>query len=164
MVHDYSFIMSISSSVRNIYIPDWTCNDYTYNYFDFSRFYCVESIEIGDCCFGSVKCFILERMNRLKHLKIGVNSFTQKKSDSGKDRSKVFRILDCQLLLTIDIGQFSFSDFSGVFELRKLPSLQSVSIGSFETLSCNFWASSVEIKGRDKFVNDSYKIFLTYVP
>lgn len=78
MVHDYSFIMSISSSVRNIYIPDWTCNDYTYNYFDFSRFYCVESIEIGDCCFGSVKYFILERMNRLKHLKIGVNSFTQK--------------------------------------------------------------------------------------
>lgn len=76
----------------------------------------------------------------------------------------MFRILDCQSLLTIDIGQFSFSDFCGVFELRKLPSLQSVSIGSFETLSCNFWASSVEIKGRDKFVNDSYKIFLTYVP
>ena len=40
----------------------------------------LESIEIGDDCFGSVKTFQIDGLNRLKTIKIGNNSFTQVKS------------------------------------------------------------------------------------
>ena len=139
----------MDSSITSIIIPNWTCNDIDYTMFDFSRFTLVESIEIGDDCFGSVETFQIEGLTRLKSLKIGNNSFTQKRNRSGDDKSKSFHILNCESLESIEIGKYSFSDFAGEFELKNLPQLQSIQIGSIGRGSNNFYGSSFVIRGID---------------
>ena len=141
-VYNFDFIQSIDSSITSIIIPNWTCNDIDYTIFDFSRFSVVESIEIGNDCFGLVKTFEIEGLNRLKTIKIGNYSFTQHKHSDGKDLSKSFHILNCESLESIQIGEYSFSDFGGEFELKNLPQLQSIQFDSY-----NFYHSSFVIRG-----------------
>ena len=151
-VYYFDFIQSINSSITSIIIPNWTCNDIDYTIFDFKRFSNVESIEIGNDCFGSVKTFKIEGLNRLKSLKIGNNSFTQEKSGYGNDESKSFHILNCKSFESILIGEYSFSDFGGEFELKNLPQLQSIQIGTsgiFGSRPYNFYYSSFVIRGID---------------
>ena len=122
----------------------------------FSRFTRVESIEIGDDCFYYVQTFKIEGLNRLKSLKIGKRSFTQKKNSSGNNQSKSFHILNCESLESIHIGEYSFSDFAGEFELNNLPQLQSIQIGTIDTIgsnSCNFYNSSFVIRGIEQILN-----------
>ena len=146
-VYTYSYIQSLNSIVSSITIPNWTCNDIDYTIFDFSRFTRVESIEIGNDCFASVKTFQIDGLNRLKSIKIGNNSFTQKKNNWGDDVSKSFHILNCESLESIQIGEYSFSDFGGEFELKNLPQLQSIQIGTIDGESYNFSNSSFMIRG-----------------
>ena len=141
-------MQSISTSVASIILPNWTCNDKDYTIFDFSRYNEIESIEIGNDCFGSVKTFKIEGLNQLKTIKIGNNSFTQKKNDFGNDKSKSFHILNCESLESIQIGEYSFSDFAGEFELKNLPQLQFIQIGSR-----SFYYSSFVIRGIDMILN-----------
>ena len=139
---------SMKSSMTSIVIPNWTCNDIDYTLFDFSRFTLLESIKIGDDCFGSVQTFQIDGLNRLKTIKIGKNSFTQKKNWNGKNESKSFHILNCESLESIKIGQFSFSDFRGEFELKNLPQLQSIQFDG-----CNFCGNSFVIRGIEQILN-----------
>ena len=141
-VYYFDFIQSIDSSITSIIIPNWTCNDIDYTIFDFSRFSLVESIEIGNDCFASVQTFKIDGLNRLKTLKIGYNSFTQEKYGHGNDESKSFHILNCESLESIQIGGCSFSDFAGEFELKNLPQLQSIQIGTIGSYSTNFHNNS----------------------
>ena len=113
----------------------------------------MESIEIGDNSFGSVSTFQIDGLNQLKTIKIGKNSFTQKKNEWGGDSSKSFHILNCESLESIQIGEFSFSDFGGDFELKNLPQLQSIQIGTIGKVSCNFRCSSFMIRGIDMILN-----------
>ena len=113
----------------------------------------MESIEIGNDCFGSVQTFKIDGLNRLKTLKIGYNSFTQYKNRCGYDKSKSFHILNCELLESIQIGGCSFSDFGGEFELKNLPQLQSIQIGTIEDNSFNFCYSSFVIRGIELILN-----------
>ena len=123
-------------------------NSAEYYLFNLNSF---EEIEIGNECFGSVKTFQMDGLNRLKTIKIGYNSFTQ--NDYGNDESKSFHILNCESLKSIQIGGWSFSDFAGVFELKNLPQLQSIQIGTIESESNNFYASSFVIRGIDMLLN-----------
>ena len=107
----------------------------------------MESIEIGDNSFGSVSTFRIEGLNQLQTIKIGKNSFTQKKNGGGNDATKSFHILNCESLESIQIGQYSFSDFAGEFELKNLTQLQSIQIGIIGSDSYNFYSSSFEIGG-----------------
>ena len=152
-VYYFDFIQSIDSSITSIIIPNWTCNDIDYTIFDFSRFSIVESIEIGNDCFGSVKTFKIDGLNRLKTIKIGNNSFTQKKNSDGNDESKSFHILNCKSLESIEIGEYSFSDFGGEFELKNLPQLQSIQIGRIGSKSNNFYYSSFVIRSIELILN-----------
>ena len=147
-VYYFDFIQSIDSSITSIIIPNWTCNDIDYTLFDFSRFNIVESIEIADDCFGSVETFKIEGLNRLKTIKIGKKSFTKKKNGSGDNKSKSFRILNCESLESIQIGGYSFSDFAGGFELKNLPQLQSIQFDG-----CNFCGNSFVIRGIEQILN-----------
>ena len=119
---------------------------------DVSLLYNLESIEIGDECFGSVQTFKIDGLNRLKTIKIGCNSFTQEKN-GGDDKSKSFHILNCESLESIQIGEYSFSDFGGGFELKNLPQLQSIQIGTIGSGSYNFYYSSFVIRGIDMILN-----------
>ena len=152
-IYHFDYIQSISSSVSSIILPNWTCNDINYTIFDFSRFINVESIEIGNDCFASVKTFKIDGLNRLKSIKIGNNSFTHRKDNWGNDESKSFHILNCESLESIQIGEWSFSDFGGNFELKNLPQLQSMQIGTIGSESYNFSNSSFVIRGIELILN-----------
>ena len=143
----------MDSSITSIIIPNWTCNDIDYTTFDFSRFNLVESFEIGNDCFGSVQTFQIDGLKLLKTIKIGNNSFTQKKYGGGNDESKSFHILNCESLESIQIGQCSFSDFAGEFELKNLPQLQSIEIGTVGNDSYNFYYSSFVIRCIELILN-----------
>ena len=112
-----------------------------------------ERLEIGDNRFESVKTFKIDGLHRLKTIKIGNNSFTQKKNSYGNDSSKSFHILNCESLESIEIGEYSFSDFGGDFELKNLPQLQSIQIGTIGKESCNFYGRSCMIRGIYKIMN-----------
>ena len=135
-------LIVIDNKVNDLVISSNSCNEF--NKLHLNQFNWLRSIVIGDDCLGSVKSFELKGLNRLKTLKIGSNSFTQKKNSNGDNKSKSFHILNCESLESIEIGQYSFSDFGGVFELKNLPQLQSV---QFE--SCNFYGNSFVIRGID---------------
>ena len=147
------YIQSLNSSVNSIFIPSWACRDKEYTVFDFSRFTLVESIEIGYACFVSVKTFQIDGLNRLKTIKIGYYSFIPEKSYDANDKSKSFHIMNCESLESIQIGQFSFSDFGGDFELKNLPQLQSIQIGKIGSESYNFHANSFLVRGIDMILN-----------
>ena len=67
--------------------------------------------------------------------------------------SKSFHILNCESLESIQIGEFSFSDFGGDFELKNLPQLQSIQIGTIGSRSYNFYYSSFVIRGIEMILN-----------
>ena len=149
--HDH--IVSLENNITKIILPKWTCNDIDYTIFDFSRFSIVESIEIGIECFGSVQTFKIDGLNRLKTIKIGKSSFTQYKNWYGNDKSKSFHILNCESLKSIEIGEYSFRFFAGEFELKNLPQLQSIQIGTIGRYSNNFYGSSFVIRGIELILN-----------
>ena len=64
-----------------------------------------------------------------------------------------FHILNCELLESFEVGEYSFSDFAGEFELKNLPQLQSIQIGTIGSSSYNFWYSSFVIRGIDMILN-----------
>ena len=155
-IHNSTELNKMNLKVTELIIPSNCCNDLTE--LDLNRFEWLESIEIGDECFGSVKTFKIDGLNQLKSLKIGKNSFTQLKKDDwnrswneardkANNQSKSFHILNCKSLESIEIGEFSFSDFGGGFELKNLPSLQSIQIGTIGSNSFNFYCSSFMIRG-----------------
>ena len=97
-----------------------------------------------------METFRIDGLNRLKTIKIGNKSFTQKKNDCPfGEKSKSFHILNCESLESIQIGEWSFSDFAGDFELKNLPQLQSIQIGTIGSKSRNFYRCSFEIGGTE---------------
>ena len=146
-VHGVDSILSIESTITSIILKPWACNDVNYEIFDISRLSLLESLEIGSNSFAFVKMFKIEDLSKLKSLKIGIRSFTKQKSSSGEDKSKSFHILNCTSLESIEIGEFSFSDFGGDFELKNLESLQSLKIGSINSESDSFFKSSFVVRG-----------------
>ena len=53
-------------------------------------------------------------------------------------------------IISIDIGKYSFNDFGGEFELKNLPKLQYINIGSIRDYgydSSTFFYSSLIIRG-----------------
>ena len=128
--------------IDNCVLVDW----------DVSLLLNLESIEIGDEYFTSVKTFKINGLNRLKMIEIGCDSFT-KTFCCGEDKSKSFHILNCESLESIQIGKYSFSDYAGDFELKNLPQLQSIQIGEIGGDSNNFHCSSFVIRGIELILN-----------
>ena len=123
----------------------------------------LQYLRIGDFCFINVVRFEINRFHCLKQVKIGKNSFTLvDSSDYNEDNDKAlndanntyrsFHILNCELLESIEIGQCSFFDYAGQFELSNLPSLQFIDIGFNDDISPNFCRSSFVIRGIDSYV------------
>ena len=152
-------LSDVNYQVTDLVIASNCCNDL--NTLDLARFQSLQTIEIGSDCFGSAQTFTIDGLNRLKTIKIGSNSFTQVKQAEWDPlsyseavnrciQSKSFNILNCELLESIEIGEYSFVDFAGDFELKNLPQLQSVQIGSVGNRSWNFFCCSFVIGGIDR--------------
>ena len=97
--------------------------------------------------------FKIDKLNRLKTIKIGNDSFTKCFDDSINYESRSFHILNCGSLESIQIGQNSFSDFDGDFELKNLPQLRSIQIGTIGSDSSNFYWSSFVVRGIELVLN-----------
>ena len=147
-------------NIKSISISNNNCNDSEYTIFNFSRFIFLEELIIGNNCFCSVNLFNIDGLNHLKSIKIGNNSFTLLKSghkwdyDKANNGNRSFHILNCDELKSIEIGSFSYCDYSGEFELNNLPKLESIKIGNIGTDSSNFFCSSFVIKGIIDVYND----------
>ena len=62
--------------------------------------------------------------------------------------------MNCGSLESIQIGEYSFKDFAGDFELKNLPQLQSIQIGAIERgYSYNFYYIPFMIRGIDMILN-----------
>ena len=61
--------------------------------------------------------------------------------------------MNCESLKSIQIGQYSFSDYGGEFELKNLPQLQSIQIGIIGSKSYNFYGSSLILGGIELILN-----------
>ena len=144
----------INPTVTQLVIPNWTCNKSNNLNLDFSRFNLLESIEIGNDCFEYVKSFLVDGLNRLKTINIGKNSFTKPNNNRANGKSKSFHILNCESLESIEIGERSFSNYAGEFELKNLPQLQSIQIGTVGRKSYNFSGSSFVIRGINMTLNN----------
>ena len=161
-VNEFTKWNDMSLQVTDLTISSNCCNDL--NALDLNRFKWLRSIEIGNECFELVKTFKIDGLNRLKTIKIGNNSFTQLRSAEWDkisyyeivkrgNQSKSFHILNCESLESIQIGRYSFSDFAGGFELKNLPQLQSIQIGTVGSDSWNFFCSSFVIRGIELILN-----------
>lgn len=167
-VTEFMNLRNVSLQVTDLEISYNCCNDLIS--LDLNKFQCLRSLEIGVKCFESVETFAIDGLHQLRTLKIGMNSFTKAKDFYGNDESKSFHILNCELLESIEIDKYCFSDFAGDFELKNLPSLRSISIGRIskppkdqeddelqsvifyafnENWSFNFYCSSFVIRGSD---------------
>ena len=80
----------------------------------------------------------------MKSIIIGKHTYLQAKC--GNNTSKSFHILNCESLELIEIGEYSFSDFAGEFELKNLPQLRFIQIGHIKSLSYSFMYSSFVIR------------------
>ena len=132
-------------SGTNLDIQSNACNDIQYSSFIPMPFY--ESIIIGDDSFMYVNEFVINELNELKSLVIGMNSFTKRKNSYENDESRSFIISNCIELGSIEIGEYSFSDYAGGFELKNLPKLSTIKIGEIGSESSNLFYSSFVIKG-----------------
>ena len=111
-------------------------------------------LEIGSDCFKYVDNFELYGLNNLSSVKIGTNSFTETpeyywSSDRANNNNKMFYILNCAKLRSINIDRYSFSDYKGRFELRNLDSLRSISIGTVGSNSRNFYWCSFVVQSKN---------------
>ena len=116
--------------------------------FHLSNLNSFQSLNIGNNKFNQVSTFLIEGLSSLTTLSIGSNSFTSMKNGFGNDINKSFHILNCTKLESIEIGEYSFSDYGGQFELSNLPQLQSIQIGSY-----SFDYSSFVIRGIEMILN-----------
>ena len=141
----------MNMNVENLLISSNSCNEL--KSLNLNKYRYLKSIEIGNDCFSNVEQFNIDGLNELKSLKIGMNSFTHLKSndewDNGKanNRNRSFKLLNCDELKSVEIGEYSFSDYGGGFELKNLPKLSTIKIGEIGSDSSNFCYSSFVIKG-----------------
>lgn len=98
---------------------------------------------IGSFTLRSLRRFELSQLSELELVKIGWNSFTRcDNEDMNKSSGGVFCIDQCPRLKTIEIGEYSFSDFEHM-TIDHLPSLETL---YFEGSSF-YYASSIDIHG-----------------
>ena len=112
----------------------------------------LKTIEIENQCFEVASVFQIKGLSSLNSVKIGSNSFTGQRNNFGSDGSKSFHVLNCKNLQSIEIGEYSFSDFGGKIEIRNLPSLKSLVFGVMNKPSLNFYSvKSFLIEGMKQY-------------
>ena len=92
----------------------------------------LKSITIGNACFENVREFVVDGLESLESVKIGVECF---RIGDGERNDGICRITNCPNLRHLEIGDLSFVDFQS-FELSNLNSIQFIKFGN----SCFFYA------------------------
>ena len=130
-------LTSIPSSVEDLTFEDYSQLDSTVLSFNLSPFSHLKSLTIGDDSFGSPIEFIVNGLNQLISIHIGMNSFTKSRKSRAERWNREFHVKNCESLRELMIGRYSFSDYC-VFDLSNLPQLRTISIGTYQQ-SYNFY-------------------------
>ena len=97
---------------------------------DLSSFHNLTLFSCGGGSFKGVTRFMVDGLNQLETIKIGLHSFTQyiNGSPNQENKNRSFHLSNCSNLKSLEIGLWSFSDYY-VMELNNLPNLLSIKIG-----------------------------------
>ena len=132
-------LLKLMESSNTLIIPNGYFNGNSVTSFNISNNGVLKSIVIGDNCFGKVRVFDLNGLSELESVVIGERSFRI----SGSERNDgSYRIVSCPKLASIRIGYESIQDYHS-FELRNLPSLQSIVLGD----RCFNWVPLFSLTG-----------------
>ena len=132
-------LLKLNHHSAELTIPDGYFNGKSIITFNITNNGELKRIEIGNDSYGDVREFDLEGLSELESVMIGQRSFriSDKERNDGS-----YRIVNCPKLKSIQIGDYSFSDYHS-FELNNLPSLQSIDIG----WQCCRYAPSFSLTG-----------------
>lgn len=105
-----------------IQFQDNTNNDHGLTSFSPPAISQVRQLILGDKCLKNVHTFELVGLNQLQEFRVGEYSCTQSTGLNGITiwYDSVFRIMDCPNLLSIHIGDYSFSGYKKMV-LERLP-------------------------------------------
>ena len=132
-------LLKLAESSNTMIIPNGIFNGNNIASFNISNNGVLKSIVIGDNCFGTVRVFDLNGLSALESVVIGQKSF--RISDYERNDGS-YRIVNCPKLASIQIGYESIQDYHS-FELRNLPSLQSIVLGD----RCFNWVPLFSLTG-----------------
>ena len=135
-----------STSLR---LYDNDCNSEHITSFDVSAMKLLSSITVGNENLYYANTFIAHGLFKLEKIAVGGNSFTKSKKGHGCNSSRSVSIKNCEKLHTIEIGQYSFSDYGGGLELQDLPSLKYLYVGLVHETSGCFYCSYFQIRGKE---------------
>ena len=147
VVTSISEFSSLSSAVPEIVFEEDTTGTETEGVLDFSRFHKVKRIVFMDYSFSYAYKVDISSLNELESVVVGTNSLTLN-TDSYplfSMANRQFYLKNCPKLKTLQIGRFSFSDYS-VCEMSALPSLETIDMGEVGRESYNFYYASLELK------------------
>ena len=116
----------VSMSIEELVIDDEMFNDENITSLHFTYILIrLKRIEIGNRCFQHVRKFVLDVLESVESVKIGMQCFII----NGEERNDgICRITNCPNLSQLEIGNWSFQDFKS-FELSNLNSIQSIKFG-----------------------------------
>ena len=137
--------MSMNSDIEVLTIDFCVCNDKSYTSLDLSSYVDLKVFEVGDECFENVNEVKLIGLSKLERVVIGKKSFTKEKNWYGNDPARHFYLKNCRILKELNIGRYSFSDYS-VCEIEDVPSLELIEMGELNEYSYNFMYASLELK------------------
>ena len=132
-------LLKLMYSSNTMIIPNGIFNGNNIGSFNISNNGVLKSIVIGDYCFRKVRVFDLDGLSELASVVIGQYSF---RISSSERNDGSYRIVNCPKLASIQIGYESIQYYHS-FELRNLPSLQSIVLGD----RCFNWVPLFSLTG-----------------
>ena len=105
---------TIDNHTESLTVPNGSFNNVA-SFCLHSYLYSLRQIVIGNDCFGTVRFFELDGLCGLESVVIGEKSITNAKTQNDVMQSQradgVYRIVNCPKLKSIQIGDYSFSDY-----------------------------------------------------
>ena len=144
IISSYIDIDSISVSIEELIFMDYSQLEMGLVTMDLSSFSQLKSFECGDNSFNSVRQFIINGLNELESISIGMNSFTLSENSASERLNREFHLKNCLSLRELSIDRYSFSDYH-IFELNNLPNLKSIVIGSSSDSMNFYFVESIEL-------------------
>ena len=142
-------ITEMSATITEMIIPNDSCNEPGDCLFNLSPFKQLQRLEIGNDCFEKVYRFVIDGLPFLQSVKIGKNSFTREKNNHQDNPHRLFQLVNCPQLQSLDIGRYSFSDYGGALTIRNCNLLKTMKIGEVGYESCNFYDAPFKLDGCD---------------
>ena len=118
----------VSSSITELVIGNWKCNDARITELDLSKYPMLKSVTIGSDSFMYVNEVKMIGMSELKSVEIGMNSFTRCKNDFCSNSERRFYLKDCPKLKSLKVRDYAFSDYS-TFVLESVDALEEMEMG-----------------------------------